>query len=226
MAKKGELKVINSSTAEHWLICPSCRVETGHSVIASVERTGSIDEHLYFTEECQIVQCNGCKELSFRRHETNSDDYVFDEASGNSIYTDHIELFPARLEGRKGIDNEHFLPSRVRNIYKETFQALCNGQLVLAGIGIRALIEAVCHDKNAKGRTLEKRIDALVSVGVLTSEGAAILHRLRVLGNKAVHEVEPSDAFTLGLAFDVVEHLLSTVYVIPAKGRTLDMFSK
>jgi hypothetical protein len=226
MAKRGKVEVVTDKKDEHWIICPSCHTETAHSIIISVERTGTIEEWLHFSEEYQVVQCNGCKELSFRRSEHNSDDFHVDEQTGETVYEEHIELYPARLEGRKRLDDEHFVPPRVRNIYRETFQALCGGQLILAGIGIRALVEAVCHDRSAKGRNLERRIDSLVELGVLTPEGATILHSLRHLGNKAAHEVEPSDPYTLGLAYDVVEYLLNSVYIIPAKGRTLDESKK
>jgi hypothetical protein len=221
MAGRREAEIRVRPGIEHWLICPNCHTETSHAVLASVERSGTIEDWLNFEEEYQIVQCNGCKELSFRKNERNSEDFSIDEDTGELAWDDHVELYPPRLQGRKRLDGEHFLPPKVMAIYKETFQALCNQQPVLAGVGIRALTEAVCHDKSAKGRNLEKKIDNLVDLGVLTTEGAAILHGLRILGNQAAHQVKPHAPYTLGLAFDVVEYLLNSVYIIPAKGRTL-----
>ena len=112
------------------------------------------------------------------------------------------------------------LPANVRRIYEETIGAMNNDQSVLAGIGIRALIETVCNDRKANGKNLMKRIDDLVKLGVLTAEGAAVLHKLRTLGNSAAHEVKPHTQAQLGLALDVVEHLLNGVYVLPAHAKT------
>ena len=50
---------------------------------------------------------------------------------------------------------------------------------------MRALVEAVCMEKSASGNNIEKRIDDLVNKGVLTTEGADILHSIRLIGNKA-----------------------------------------
>jgi hypothetical protein len=62
-----------------------------------------------------------------------------------------------------------------------------------------------------------EQIDDLTKQGVLTTDGAAILHKLRTLGNTAAHEVKPHTQKQLGLALDVVEHLLMGVYVLPAR---------
>lgn len=70
-------------------------------------------------------------------------------------------------------------------------------------------------EKNAAGKDLFEKINGLVVAGVLTKDGADILHKLRVLGNKAAHEVKAHSATELNLATDVVEHLLKAVYILP-----------
>lgn len=52
-------------------------------------------------------------------------------------------------------------------------------------------------------------------------EGAKILHSLRIMGNQAAHKVKPHSEEDLRTAFDVVEHLLQGVYVLPAKASRL-----
>jgi hypothetical protein len=103
----------------------------------------------------------------------------------------------------------------VGRIYEETIKAMNNDQAVLTGIGIRALIETVCRDKAAAGANLLKKIDSLVKLGVLSPEGAAILHKVRTLGNQAAHEVKPHKPEQLALAMDVVENTLQSVYILP-----------
>ena len=100
-------------------------------------------------------------------------------------------------------------------VYLETVDALNSDQPILSGIGIRAIIETVTNDQKAVGFNLEKKIDDLVSKGVLARDGANILHKIRSLGNKAAHEVKAHDAAELKLAMDVVDHLLQAVYILP-----------
>ena len=51
---------------------------------------------------------------------------------------------------------------------------------------------------------MEKQIDDLVDKRVLGRAGADVLHKLRITGNKSVHEMNRHDTGTLGTAFDVV----------------------
>jgi hypothetical protein len=151
---------------------------------------------------------------------TNSEDYDHDE-EGDLEYRETELLYPSRTEGRDVIDGSELLPHDLQRIYAEVVSALNNRQPVLAGVGIRAIIETVANNKGAVDRQLSGRIDALVTLGVLTKDGAAILHKLRVLGNAAAHEVKAHSATELNLAMDVVEHLLQAVYILPSHaGRT------
>ena len=94
-----------------------------------------------------------------------------------------------------------------------------NDQPVLTGIGLRALVETICKDKKASGGNLVEKIGSLVSLGVLTADGATILHRIRTLGNDVAHEVKPHTAEQLGIALGVCEHLLQGVYLLPRHAR-------
>ena len=160
------------------------------------------------------MQCLGCRKLSFRKEQTNSEDSVEDEG-GETLYVLHEELYPSRVAGRHELSDAKFLPFPILQIYQETYYAICNKQPILAGIGIRTLVEAVCKEKAAQGKNLEDKIDSLVKIGVLTSDGADILHSLRILGNLAAHEIRPHSEKTLSVAMDVVEHLLRGVYILP-----------
>lgn len=70
-------------------------------------------------------------------------------------------------------------------------------------------------ERNANGKDLFEKINDLATQGVLTKDGADILHKLRVLGNKAAHEVKPHSTEQLNLSMDVIEHLLLGVYIFP-----------
>jgi hypothetical protein len=200
--------------------CGKCTANTFHIVQASVDIDGDAYDLSYW-EHYQIVQCQGCDHYSFRLLERNTEDTEFDPETEEVEMVDHVTLFPPRMAGRPPLRQLLGIPLKVRSIYDETHKALLGKQPILAGVGLRALIEAVCREKNAKGRNLEKRIDSLVELGVLTRDGADILHALRALGNSAAHEVEAQPEANLLVAFDVIENLLNTVYIIPKKAARL-----
>jgi Domain of unknown function (DUF4145) len=204
---------------EHALPCIKCTGKTTHKVLASVDVRGDEGDgyHLFsWATDNQIVQCLGCKAVSFRKASTNSEDYSSTDHDGNCESIVGQSLYPSRVEGIKGLgDDTFYLPANVRRIYDETHMALSNQAPVLAGIGLRALLETVCKEKNATGHDLLKKIDSLVSAGILTPASAAILHKIRALGNAAAHEVKPHSDKQLGLAMDIVQHLLKDVYILP-----------
>ena len=200
--------------------CTRCSGKTTHKVLTSVDVRGEETDGPYSIQWCddyQILECAGCNTKSFRNVSSNSEDYY--QISETEYDYQQLELlYPSRIEGRKNLEEEeHYLPNKVRGIYKETITALSNNSPILAGIGLRALIETICKDNDAVGRNLLLKIDDLVAKKILTPAGSQILHKIRSLGNDAAHEVKPHNEKQLGLAMDVVEHVLNDVYILPTK---------
>lgn len=197
--------------------CSECKRPTKHKVLASVDISGEDwyqGSSVQYNVHHQIVQCQGCETVTFRIASSNSEDFEPIDHEGNYGYVESLVLYPSRNEGRIPIKDSHILPQNVQRIYDETIKAMNNEQPVLAGIGIRALVETICKDKQAVGTNLEQKVDALVKIGVLTTDGATILHQIRTLGNVAAHEVKPHKFNQLSLALDVCEHLLQGVYLL------------
>jgi hypothetical protein len=204
------------------LPCDSCVSITYHVVLQSTDVKIGFMSAVGF-EHYQIVQCQGCRNISFRTF-TKKPDFlavVRPERKAKPIVTTE-ELYPQRnIERRVKVDLLAVLPAEVMRIYRETNKALLNSQPVLAGIGVRALLEAICVERAAKGPNLQAKINSLVILGLLTQGNADFLHSLRILGNQAAHKVVPHGEEKLGLAMDLIEHLLTTVYLIPAKASKL-----
>lgn len=51
--------------------------------------------------------------------------------------------------------------------------------------------------------------------------GLTLLHKLRVLGNEAAHEVKAHNSMQLELAMQIIEHMLDGTYVIPARVKSV-----
>jgi hypothetical protein len=223
MTDRAEYRVLDAKKHDKiFLPCPgSCRSKTWHEVLAHVQWTDEdpgVDESC---EDCLIVACAGCNAVSFCKQASNTRDFEHDPQTGEEVRAVTESVYPPRLAGTGKMEREYLLPDQVRTIYNETHTALCVPQPILAGIGIRAIVETVCKEKAAPGNRLEEQIDGLASLNLITADGATILHSLRLLGNRAAHEVKPHTPWELGIALGVVEHLLQTVYIMPLLAKKL-----
>lgn len=210
-------EVLNKSAgSEIQVPCIKCSGRTNHEVVVSVYQSGyDSDYDVHWIHDYQIIKCKGCKTLSYREISSTSEDYA-QIGEDEWELQERERLFPSRIEGRKDLgDDAIHLPPDLFRIYRETAQALINESPVLAGIGLRAIVETVCKEKKASGKDLYEKINDMASKHVLTPSGAEILHKVRTLGNKAAHEVAPHTFRQLSRAMDVVEHMLRDVYIIP-----------
>ncbi|MEN3335769.1 MAG: hypothetical protein V7641_5134 [Blastocatellia bacterium] len=196
--------------------CNECGAKTYHKILASADSVRRAGDDIEIIRDAhQIIQCQGCKKLSFKKTRTNR------AALPNPDVT--VQFFPARIFGRNPIYKKYQLPNQVFEIYKEAHRALADGSVILTGMGIRAIVEAICRDKNASGKTLYTKIDSLVSMNILTQDGAKVLHGLRVMGNEAAHSVKAHTIRELSIAFEVVDFLFLSAYVLPRAANDLGM---
>lgn len=200
------------------ILCEECFKETIHKIITSYTLKGNEefgDAFSYqWNDTFQTVQCLGCESVSFRQVSSNSEEY-YDDEHNNRQYLESEKLYPNRSTGRQ-IDSLQ-LPDQIQGIYAETVLALTNEQPILAGIGVRALVESVCKEQNTDGRNLFERIDSLHEKSIITSEQRDALHALRVLGNDAAHETKAHSISKLKLAVEIIEHMLEGAYIFPKK---------
>ena len=210
-----ELKIGEKLGTQRKLPCMRCVGETRHTVRAAADLHGEADRQddtFYWLTTNQLLECGGCGQITYRRAYSDSDGGGADDEEWEDS-----KLYPPRVAGRRALPDSWMIEPRVRQIYKETSDAIAAGSPILAGIGLRAILETVCQQKSAQGSNLLAKIDDLVTKQVLTPNGAAVLHQIRTLGNSAAHEVQPHSDKQLELAMDVIEHLLEDVYIINAK---------
>lgn len=190
--------------------CASCDRETWHDIMfrhVDSEYEYRVDTAYY------VVRCKGCRTISFRK-------VVSDFEAAYPISEDEwevpkdINVYPSVLMGHKELQDVSDVPNPVREVYRQSVRAIRDDANILAGIGLRATIEAICNERSINGRTLDKRIDALAKTGLISQKDAERLHAIRFLGNDAAHEVRHSDSKSLLIALRIIEHLLVNLYIL------------
>lgn len=193
--------------------CPNCQQITNHKCLFIVSENSDNDADFHWEQNYETIQCLGCENIQFRNRYSNEDmviyvDDVIEEPYNESKY------YPKSLSNHSLLKNLYHLPNKLRIVYIETIEALKNNCYLLAGVGLRAIIEAICLDQNITGRNLEIKINNLVRNKLITEKDGNRLHSIRFLGNDSVHEMEVPKEEKLRIALDIAEHLLKNLYLI------------
>lgn len=212
-------------------VCSKCKGYTNQKILSEkVEEIHDSEDDWWETHKYQIIKCQGCDTISFRK--------LYNDAQQNHFadYGDPWtqEVYPKRDLTALPIRNVVNIPPNIRKIYQETISAFNNDQNILCAAGIRAIIEGICIDKkitgghyeNADGKKLfsnklHGKIEGLFEHGFLTKPNSEILHQLRFLGNGAVHDLASPSSAELSLAIDLVEHTIDNIYEIQHKAKKL-----
>lgn len=200
----------NKSVKNH---CATCNRETNHNVIGIHSVTNDPNEYHCMTEHA-VVKCLGCETVSFRKafHDYES---MYPISDDDWDYDLSVEIYPKKARGN--LDLQFVAPEVVRSIYDETCSAFSDGSYTLAGIGFRATIEAICIDQNISGKELSTKINNLSAKGLISKKDSIRLHSIRFLGNDAAHDIKKPTPASLEAALTIIEHLLTTVYLLDSK---------
>lgn len=210
--------------------CSFCKNETKHSVLFERIFEGEFEEFKIYK---QTVECLGCEYISFRTEEhdfwdINPDAFYYDEETDEEVeiegvekYTINIETFPYTLTGHSQLKNLYNIPSQIRSVYDQTILAFKGKSYLLAGVGFRAIIEAICIQEKIKGSNLEIKINNLAKNRLITERESERLHTIRFLGNDSVHEMEIPKEGKLFLVLDIIENLLKNLYILDKEAKSI-----
>ncbi len=220
---------INSNCKkEIFVFCSKCRLKTNHTVMTDLKEKYN-EEHFSATNHYQVIKCDGCDSISFRKLSSNSEDY--DWRIG-PIWRETI--YPERIETKTNFDIKDLsIPDECYQIYKETKKALSSKLVLLGAIGLRSLIESICNNQikvekipsSIKNKNLKEKIN-LLSKGRLPNSSKEVLHKVREMGNKSTHDTKRQDINLLCRALEILENLLQTLYILPAKCSQFNQSSK
>lgn len=199
------------------IYCGQCRRRTNHGVLHEAAEGSERDDDYQWCSTHYFAQCAGCNAYCYAIVTETEDSW--DPHTGEMEAT--WRVFPKPVDGRSLMENSDLLPFRVSAIYREVIEAINAKLTLLSAIGLRALIEAICKERNVTGSNLQARIDGLATHGVLSANAADVLHGIRFLGNHAAHEIRKAPPGEILAALEIAESMLKSIYVVPHLARIL-----
>lgn len=201
-----------SNTKKIKSYCHCCKRETNHDILFS-EKV-SYDNDGYYWEEAtySVVRCCGCDLIGFHR-KVFSEDNIAEVENGIYDYIPEITTYPFNSNWIDPIFS-WAIPHKIREIYRETIEALNHGLDRLAGAGLRAVVEAVCSHMEVDGKNLESKINKLTSKGIITRNDRNRLHAIRFIGNDSIHVLKKYKRDELLVALNIVNGILNNLFVV------------
>jgi hypothetical protein len=189
--------------------CLKCKSPTQHEVLRSQSETGSTEQIDSYRLELQIIRCRRCQNISFKQSAWNSG-----ESYAGDIPNEPVAASPDPAQRRPTV-NIWELPDRVCALYKETLTGFNAMAMTLSAVGLRSVVEAACLEQGYTHLTLEMKVQELITQGDFLKRDADYLltHRFLVDGPLLAISTPTREEFEIAL--QILEHLLTTLYVLP-----------
>ncbi|MDO8612461.1 MAG: DUF4145 domain-containing protein [Dehalococcoidia bacterium] len=194
--------------------CNDCGRQTWHALVwgdsKHFDAADYSDSTVEFADRwLEVWQCQGCEAPFLMVAWMTSEDSERDET-----------FYPPRAVHRIKPKKYRGMSLSVGYIYEEAISAFNANCPLLCAAGLRALLEAICDDKEfRRRRTLETKIESLKKyVGASVADN---LHSLRFMGNSALHRLEVPEAEDVTLGIDVMEDVMTAIYRLDDKSRRL-----
>lgn len=193
--------------------CNQCGRDTKHTVLA-VREVETVDDHeeyglLTWRDTYEFLECAGCESVSMRH--TN----WFDQTDE---YT--ATVYPPPSKRRK----PHWfyqLPTPVRALMQQVYQALDGNSRSLALMGARAVLDMVLVETVGDKGSFSEKLDELQKKGFIGSKNKEVLEAALDAGNAASHRGYMPSSDDMSAVMDIVENLLQAIYHLKVLAESL-----
>lgn len=195
------------------IYCSACGNDTNQSILFLKKIKTPNSDH---KEDFCVIECKGCSTTSFLHtiHIPGTDPFY-------SVYPDN-EVYSSSYTFLPDEDTDE-LPKVIRELYDEVRESFTNDSAILAGIGLRTLVEAVCINQRIVGSNLQQKIKGLQQKGLISKSEEPILDKLRLIGNSSAHKMKKLSMNKLEYALGIVNHVLRSIYVLPKLNKKLKL---
>ena len=219
--KERKYTIKNNPAERYNFYCNHCKTSTEHrTVVEATVVNEDCDGEVFVISTYRIVECAGCHYVSFMDYSLFSEDEDFwqkTESTKQKVY-----IYPILEEGaltESQLSQLQFvLPDKVKAIYEETLAAIKNKLFIIAGIGLRAILDTMCREQHIgeEKDSLDKRLKAMCDKHLISEKEQAVLLKTKDIGNSSAHEGKSLDAYEVEAALIIVEFLLKKIYLLPA----------
>lgn len=205
--------------------CGECDRTTNQKILFSkkVKEANPYEEDDIEYFEYMVIECAGCGTVSFLRRQPIEDP----QENGKIIFIeDHypqdiLNHYPEFNFLRD--EDQYELPNALYDLYEEVKNAFESDSNILAGVGLRTLVEAMCLQQKILGKNLQEKIKNLHAAGLISSAELPILDKLRMIGNMSTHEIKAIPLDKLDYALEIVNHVLRSIYILPKVNKKLKL---
>jgi len=196
--------------------CNSCLNLTNHVVVAE-KKAGWADDPC---EYCyQILACRGCDTVRFRQEITLP---IFSDDTGEP--RKEISYFPAAVSRRrpKWLHDFSFdVDAEIQSLLNEIYVAIHEDLRVLAGNGIRTILDMVMTRKVGDVGDFAAKLSAVENAGLVSKSNREFLEVTIKAGSASAHRGFKPTQTDLNLLLDITENLISSIYVLPGEVKSL-----
>ena len=194
--------------------CSVCKNRTHHMVLGEGDNV-SPDEDYFYKATYRVVKCCGCDHVSFDMEVLEEGNIEYDRDGYEEMVPVHTS-FPKKENSIEPLHSWD-IPVLINKAYRESVEALNSGSLLLASIGFRATVEALCIEKGFDKGSLLTKINKLRDKGIITSADCERLHEARFIGNESAHQIQEPDREHVMIVLEVINNILNNLYIIDRK---------
>ncbi|MEZ7195377.1 DUF4145 domain-containing protein [Pseudodesulfovibrio karagichevae] len=200
--------------------CENCGGDRNSIIRGKFKVTGS-DDVISWQDTYSIVQCQGCEGVSFR-HElwfSEWDDYDYDPVTGETIMIPGIKV--TTWPPPSSHDAPEWLYSLsddvLRSIFEEVYSSLNSGNLILAMIGTRTLLDwTMAHAVGDVSGGFEGKVKAMIKAGKLGADEKDTVLTLTDVGSASAHRGFKPKMETVETVLSAIEAMVYREYILPA----------
>ena len=107
------------------------------------------------------------------------------------------------------------VPDNIRTAFESALKVK-KIDLAICSLALRRVLEAICKDKNAKGKTLEEMIKDMISSGTLPPMFDDACWIIRQLGNSAAHaDKKTFSSYQVDQTIEFIQSIINYLYSLP-----------
>lgn len=197
--------------------CPECGPGRWAEIVAEHKKhvsQGPVWEHTKY----HVLRCAGCRTVYFQEVFIFSEDYDYDDETGEAVYNEKITYWPAPSKRKqpKWLSPIDFDDDVLYSILMETYTALDNDARMLAGTGIRTVIDRASELLGVDPAfTFQEKLAKLHELGKIGRDQQEHLTVLTEAGNASAHRAWMPSLEQLRVLMDIMEGFIYHGLVLP-----------